>query len=644
MAKDLLFGNVMPAPLNPVSTGNAKVDAAIVKLQQWEHSPHTPIAMPTGKDYEATVALAEKAGAQALLALLDDAAVQTGHSDWSDDHHDSLGTADRKTFKKHYDAVLGALTTRRTWVQWLVGAVCNTPAGLKRAIEIATTGTETARLAAASALVAKLERPADKKAVAAAMSLETWDGKGDLGKVYRAAVRLLNEVDPKAAFTRFSPLLAPAAVKKKPAGEARASAVLFGLLSAPPDPRWVDCLLPHLKGELDHNVFMVLEKLPADARLVAPLCAVLPKPGSDDGLWNDAAVKALLKSADASAVPWLVGALSNSYKNRLGILDALERIGDASAAPGLAAWVAESDGDDAARGAAVLKKLTNGAPVVAAAPVKGAPKTQAPVRPTLVFKKVKPFKAPKLEPLSKVEQVLRQRFKAAGLEASFDALVQRTVVMLPSRVDEAKLKTLGATKLGGHPELPEKTAWPRVKGEPLTFLAQLNLADFAPHLGKALPGAGLLSFFMGNVGGSERAGYCENAKVLFTKPGVKLVRHEVPDDFADVIYQACTVKLHPTLSLPSPTNPHAAKVLKGAKLETYESDVFDQQNPLPRVFGYRDHGYDAEEPGSAQMLLQLPGDPQSDMEFGDVEALSFFVDKEALAKGDFSKVWPKIGD
>jgi hypothetical protein len=122
------------------------------------------------------------------------------------------------------------------------------------------------------------------------------------------------------------------------------------------------------------------------------------------------------------------------------------------------------------------------------------------------------------------------------------------------------------------------------------------------------------------------------------------VRHEVPDDFGDVIYQACTVKLHPTLSLPSPTNPHAAKVLKGAKLETYESDVYDAQTPLPRVFGFRDHGYDAEEPGSAQMLLQLPGDTQTDMEFGDVEVLSFLVDKKALAKGDFSKVWPKIGD
>lgn len=641
MARDLLFGNVLPAPLNPVSTGNPKADAAIVRLQAWEHSPHTPVAMPTGKDYEAAVALAAKTGPQALLALLDDAAVQTGQSRWSDDHLDSLGAADRKTFKKHYDQVLAALTTRRTYLQWLVGAVCNTPAGLKRAIEIATTGTETARLAASSAVVANLKSPADKKTFAAAMPLETWDGKGDLGKVYRSAVRLLNEVDPKAAYSRFSPLLDPAAVKKKPAGEARAKAVLFGLLTTPPDPRWVERVLPHLKGELDNNVFMLLDKLPADERLVAPLCAALPKPDGD-GYWNDGAVKALIKSANASAVPWLVAALSNSYKNRLGVLDALERIGDASAVPGLAAWVAEAEGDDAARGAAVLKKLSKGAAL--SAPVKRAPEAAKATRPTLVFKKVKPFKAPKLEPLAKVENVLRRRFKAAGLDAAFDQLAQRTVVMLPSRIDEAKAKSLGTTKLGGHPELPANTPWPRVKGEPLTFLAQLNLADFAPHLGPALPKAGLLSFFMGNVGGSDRAGYCENAKVLFTKPGTKLTRHEVPDDFGDVIYQACSVKLHPTLSLPSPTNPHATKALEGAALETYENDVFDAQHALPRVLGYRDHGYDAEVPRTAQLLLQLPGDPQTDMEFGDADALSFFVDAKALARGDFSKVWPKIGD
>lgn len=644
MARDLFFGNVMPAPLNPVSTGNPKADAAIVRLQSWEHSPHTPIAMPDGKDYQGAVALAEKAGPEALLALLDDAAVQTGQSRWSDDHLDSLGAADRKTFKKHYDQVLTALTTRRVYLQWLVGAVCNTPAGLKRAIELATTGTETARLAVSAAMVSKLKSPADKKAFAAAMLLETWDGKGGLDKVFRAAVRLLNEVDPKAAYARFSPLLDPAAVKKKPAGEARATAVLYGLLTAPPDPRWVERVLPLMKGELANNVFMLLDKLPADERLVGPLCAALPKPDGD-GYWNDGAVKALIKSANASAVPWLVGALSNSYKNRLGVLDALERIGDASAVPGLTAWVADSEGEDAARGAAVLKKLSKGAPAVASAPTttRAAAPTRS-ERPTLVFKKVKPFKTPKLEPLAKVEKVVRNRFKTAGLAAAFDTLVQRTVVMIPSRIDEAKAKVLGATKLGGHPDLPANTPWPRVKGEPLTFLAQLNLADVAPHLGKALPKAGLLSFFMGNVGGSERAGYCEHAKVVFTKPGTTLVRHEVPDDFADVIYQACSVTLHPTLSLPSPTNPRATKALKGAALETYENEVFDAQTPLPRVFGYRDHGYDAEEPGTAQMLLQLPGDTQSEMEFGDVEALSFLVDTRALAKGDFSKVWPKVGD
>ncbi|MDP3501200.1 MAG: hypothetical protein Q8S33_12725 [Myxococcales bacterium] len=116
MARDLLFGNVMPAPLEPVATGNPKADAAIVRLQRWEHSPHTPIAMPDGKDYQGAVALAEKADPNALLALLDAAAIQTGHSRWSDDHLDALGAADRKTFKKHYRHA-STRRRRRCWAR-----------------------------------------------------------------------------------------------------------------------------------------------------------------------------------------------------------------------------------------------------------------------------------------------------------------------------------------------------------------------------------------------------------------------------------------------------------------------------------------------------------------------------------------------
>jgi uncharacterized protein YwqG len=104
------------------------------------------------------------------------------------------------------------------------------------------------------------------------------------------------------------------------------------------------------------------------------------------------------------------------------------------------------------------------------------------------------------------------------------------------------------------------------------------------------------------------------------------------------------VRLHPTISLPSASNSHLTSVLKGEALEKYEADIANPSQPLLQVLGYREHGYDAEVKRGDQMLLQLPGDNQSGMEFGDVEAVSFFVDKKRLAAGDFKKVTPKIGD
>lgn len=67
------------------------------------------------------------------------------------------------------------------------------------------------------------------------------------------------------------------------------------------------------------------------------------------------------------------------------------------------------------------------------------------------------------------------------------------------------------------------------------------------------------------------------------------------------------------------TNRHLTKLLKGTRLDSYEQEVYGEPPLLPQLLGYRVHGYDAEEPATAQMLLQLPGDDQTEMEFGDVD-------------------------
>ena len=54
----------------------------------------------------------------------------------------------------------------------------------------------------------------------------------------------------------------------------------------------------------------------------------------------------------------------------------------------------------------------------------------------------------------------------------------------------------GVSRLGGVPDLPAGAAWPAWKGVPISFIAQVNLADLASFTpAQDLPKSGLLSFF-----------------------------------------------------------------------------------------------------------------------------------------------------
>ena len=57
----------------------------------------------------------------------------------------------------------------------------------------------------------------------------------------------------------------------------------------------------------------------------------------------------------------------------------------------------------------------------------------------------------------------------------------------------------GASKIGGLPNLPKDMDWPLCAGEPLLFLAQIDLAEAAPFdSSRLLPPSGFLWFFLKN--------------------------------------------------------------------------------------------------------------------------------------------------
>ncbi len=95
---------------------------------------------------------------------------------------------------------------------------------------------------------------------------------------------------------------------------------------------------------------------------------------------------------------------------------------------------------------------------------------------------------------------LAERLRANGLARVVDAmlrLAQPAIRLNLTRVDDEARLALGASKVGGAPDLPAATPWPATSdGAPLPFIAQIRLADIA-SLDAAcdLPHVGLLSFF-----------------------------------------------------------------------------------------------------------------------------------------------------
>jgi uncharacterized protein YwqG len=107
---------------------------------------------------------------------------------------------------------------------------------------------------------------------------------------------------------------------------------------------------------------------------------------------------------------------------------------------------------------------------------------------------------------------LREGLESAGLRGHVaEAIAGYAVPSLEMSVAASTAVPVGATKIGGRPDLPEETAWPRrldrvrevamepkLGAIPLAFLAQVNLAEAArtlPADENPLPTSGLLSFF-----------------------------------------------------------------------------------------------------------------------------------------------------
>ena len=104
---------------------------------------------------------------------------------------------------------------------------------------------------------------------------------------------------------------------------------------------------------------------------------------------------------------------------------------------------------------------------------------------------------------SKTNAAFKRLLASAKLEPSIKSrlleLVRESIVLNPREAAESKIGR-GQSKLGGAPDVPRGFEWPRWKGRPLHFLAQLSCRELrALDRARMLPETGLLSFFYESV-------------------------------------------------------------------------------------------------------------------------------------------------
>lgn len=165
------------------------------------------------------------------------------------------------------------------------------------------------------------------------------------------------------------------------------------------------------------------------------------------------------------------------------------------------------------------------------------------------------------------------------------------------------------TRFGGPPGLPPGFAWPHAGGEPLTFLAQIDLGEFPPLPSRdadLLPRSGVLSLFLGLGGGEDPA---HGPGRLFYFPDREaLVRTAPPTATVPVLAELAVTPELDAPALPGWEQPHLALAL-----ETFDGAGSPYERAVDKIRGLLEwEGTTWPEGQPRHQLLGWPAVLQSD--------------------------------
>ncbi|WIG60319.1 MAG: hypothetical protein OJF49_003067 [Ktedonobacterales bacterium] len=274
----------------------------------------------------------------------------------------------------------------------------------------------------------------------------------------------------------------------------------------------------------------------------------------------------------------------------------------------------------------------------------------------------------------------RASLSTAGLPAlvaQLDTLAQPCIRLASQRADESAL-TVGASKLGGQPDLLPGTAWPEKQGNPMSFVAQIRLEQVhAFDAQQALPAAGMLSFFYDaqqSAYGAEPTD--RNGRAVYFTQGNLAALQRTPfpaalpaaarfSPCALTIASDLTLPEQPQLELPALAWDQAAQEHYDAALSQLASAT-DRAAPKHQLLGYpttlqddmrlqcqlaangvriEDAASDPRTPALSsgalhwRLLLQVDSDPNAGMRWADAGMLYYWIERDALQRANFENVW-----
>lgn len=257
-------------------------------------------------------------------------------------------------------------------------------------------------------------------------------------------------------------------------------------------------------------------------------------------------------------------------------------------------------------------------------------------------------------------------FEAFGLTELWAQLQPTLLPSIKIHLETPEPTAVGASKIGGMPDLPAGFEWPLAHGKPLAFVAQINLSDIQALDGaQALPAAGWLYFFYDAVNehwGDVPDDYWHFAVRFFAGDVAQLSTASAPAHLAsENQFLGAGVHFVPQITFPDESSaawPKLGMVRKQwMALGDLEEHIYEMNaDRYNQLLGHSTNVQEGMEPLCTRMakqffepdgtpnewvlLLQLDSnDKECGMMWGDCGVLYYWIRRQDLLQQRFERCW-----